>query len=82
MPDTDPDRWKMVAIVVVVIALISIMLNVYFYLPDDSEMPPCADIGVNNSNRSNVSNVSDENETEMHKIAVVAVTAGSTTEID
>ena len=82
MPDTNTDRWKMVAIVVVVVALISIMLNVYFYLPDNSEMPPRADIGANNSNMSNVSNVSDENETKMHKIAVVAVTPGSTTEID
>ncbi len=70
------------AIVVVVVALISIMLNVYFYLSDNSEMPPCADDGANNSNMSNVSNVSDENETKMHKIAVVAVTAGSTTETD
>ncbi len=82
MPDTETDLWKMVAIVVVVVALISIMLNVYFYLPDNSEMPPCADIGANNSNLSNVSNVSDENKTKMHKIDVVAVTAGSTTEID
>ena len=70
------------SIVVVAVALISIMLNVYFYSSDNSEMPPCVDSGANNSNVSNVSNVPDENETEMHKIAVVAVTAGSTTEID
>ncbi len=82
MPDTDTDRWNIVSIVVVVVALISIMLNVYFYLSDDSEMPPCADDATNNSNMSNMSNLSDENGTRMHKIAVVVVTAGSTTEID
>ena len=71
------------AIVVVVVALISIMLNVYFYLPDDSEMPPGVDDdGANNSNLSNVSNMSDENEMKMHRIAVVEITPGSTTEID
>ena len=72
----------MVLIAVVVVALISIMLNVYFYLSDNSEMPPCVDDGANNSNMSNVSNVSDDNETKMHRIAVVAITSGSTTEID
>ncbi|MEA1908991.1 MAG: hypothetical protein U9N43_08205 [Euryarchaeota archaeon] len=82
MPDINPDRWKIVSTVVVAVALISIMLNVYFYLPDDSKMPPCADDGANDFNVSNVSNMSDENETKMHKIAVVAVTAGSTTKID
>ena len=83
MPDTDTDLWKRVSIIVVVVALISIMLNVYFYLSDNSEMPPCADDDdANNSNMSNMSNLSDENGTRMHKIAVVAVTAGSTTEID
>ncbi len=70
------------SIIVVVVALISIMLNVYFYLSDNSEMPSCADDDANNSNMSNMSNLSDENGTRMHKIAVVAVTAGGTTEID
>jgi len=82
MPDTDTDRWKRVSIVVVVVALISIVLNVYFYLSDDSEIPPSADSGANNSSVLNLSNLSDENKTQMHRIAVVAVTAGSTTEID
>ena len=82
MPDINPDRWKIVSIVVVAVALVSIMLNVYFYLSDDSKMPPCADDGANNFNISNVSNLSDENETKMHRIAVVGVTPGGTTEID
>ena len=82
MPDTDTDRWKMVTIVVVVIALTSIMLNIHFYLNDNSETTPCAnDDQANNSNMSHASNVSGENETTMHKIAVVGVTPGGTTEI-
>jgi len=71
-----------VSIIVVVVALISIMLNVYFYLSDNSEMLSCADDDANNSNMSNMSNLSDENGTRMHKIAVVVVTAGGTTGID
>lgn len=78
MPDTN-DRWKLISIVTIFIALISIVLNVYFYLSDDSEIAS----GVNNeTDCSNVSNVSGENGTWIRKIARVAVTPGDTVEIN
>lgn len=69
----------MISIVVILITLISIILNVYFYLSDDSEIAPRVN---DNINRFNISNTSDENEIVMHRIARVTVTPGSTIEID
>ena len=78
MPDTK-DRWKLISIVTIFIALISIVLNVYFYLSDDSELTS----GVNNeTDCSNISNVSGESGAGIRKIARVAVTPGDTVEID
>ena len=80
-PDTEhnEDRWKIISIVAILIALISVMLNVYFYLSDESEIAPSAN---NETNHSAVLNASDENETKMHRIARVVITPGDTTEID
>ena len=80
-PDTEhnANRWKIVSIVAILIALISVMLNVYFYLSDESEIAPSAD---NETNNSTVLNTSDENEIGMHRIARVVITPGDTTEID
>lgn len=78
MPDTK-DRWKLISIVTIFIALISIMLNVYFYLSDESEIVPSAD---NETNCSTILNTSDKNEMEMHRIARVIITPGDTIVID
>jgi uncharacterized protein YpmS len=81
MPDTEhkENRWKIISIVAILIALISVILNVYFYLSDESEIVPSAN---NETNNSAVLNTSDENETKMHKIARVVITPGDTIEID
>jgi carbamoylphosphate synthase large subunit len=63
----------------ILIALISVILNVYFYLSDESEIVPSAN---NVTNCSTVLNISDEDETGVHRIARVAITPGDTTEID
>jgi len=55
------------------------MLNVYFYLSDESEIAPSAD---NETNNSTVLNTSDENEIGIHRIARVVITPGDTTDID
>ena len=80
-PDTEnnENRWKIISIVVILIALISVMLNVYFYLSDESEIAPSAN---NETNCSTVLNTSDEDEIGMHRIARVVITAGDTTEIE
>jgi len=80
-PDTEHNgnRWKIISIVAILIALISVILNVYFYLSDESELVPSAN---NETNNSTVLNTSDENEMGMHKIARVVITPGDTTEID
>ncbi|MCK4652499.1 MAG: hypothetical protein KAT13_05395 [Methanosarcinales archaeon] len=80
-PDTEHNehRWKLISIVVILIALISVILNVYFYLSDESELTPGANAGTNHST---VLNISDENEMGMHRIARVVITPGDTTEID
>ena len=81
MPDTEHNgnRWKIISIVAILIALISVILNVYFYLSDESELTPGAN---NETNHSTVLNISDENEMEMHRIARVVITPGDTTGID
>lgn len=81
MPNTERDknRWKIVSIVAILIALISVILNVYFYLSGESEIAPGAN---NETNNFTVLNISDEDETGMHRIARVAITPGDTTEID
>jgi len=81
MPNTEHNRnrWKIIAIVVILIALISIILNVYFYLSDETELTS----GDNNeTNNSTVLNISDEHETGVHRIARVVITPGDTTVID
>lgn len=81
MPDTEhkENRWKIISIVAILIALISVLLNVYFYLSDEPELTS----GDNNeTNHSIVLNISDGHETGVHKIARVVVTPGDTTEID
>ncbi len=80
-PDTEhnENRWKIISIVAILIALISVILNVYFYLSDESELTSGAD---NETNNSTVLNISDENEIGMHRIARVVITPGDTTEID
>ena len=80
-PDTEHDgnRWKIISIVAILIALISVILNVYFYLSDESEIAPIAN---NETNNSTVLNISDEYEMGVHRIARVAITPGDTTEID
>ena len=80
-PDTEhnENRWKIISIVAILIALISVMLNVYFYLSDESELVPSAN---NETNNSTVLNTSDEDEMRVHKIARVVITPGDTTEID
>ena len=80
-PDTEhnENRWKIISIVAILIALISVILNVYFYLSDESELTSGAN---NETNHSTVLNISDENEMEMHRIARVVITPGDTTEID
>ena len=80
-PDTEHNgnRWKTVSVVVILVALISVMLNVYFCLSEESEIAPIAN---NETNSSTVLNISDENEMRVHKIARVAITPGDTTEID
>lgn len=92
MPDTEQkarkpqttqksDRWKTISTAVILIAVISIMLNVYFCLSNGSGM--ASDAGNDTeTDRFVAPNTSDENGTEMHKIAVVAITPGSTTLID
>jgi hypothetical protein len=55
------------------------MLNVYFYLSDESELVHSAN---NETNNSTVLNTSDENEIGMHRIARVVISPGDTTEID
>lgn len=67
------------SIVAILIALISVMLNVYFYLSDESELVPSAN---NETNNSTVLNTSDDGEMGVHKIARVVITPGDTTEID
>ena len=81
MPNTERDknRWKIVSIVVILIALISVILNVYFYLSDESEIVPSAN---NVTNNSTILNISDEDGTGVHRIARVAITPGDTTKID
>ncbi|HIE32253.1 MAG TPA: hypothetical protein EYP67_07760 [Methanosarcinales archaeon] len=83
MPDTEHNgnRWKIISIVLILIALISVTLNVHFYLSDESEIASGANNETNYSAMSNV-NVSDENETEMHRIARVVITPGDTIKID
>lgn len=80
-PDTEhtKNRWKIISIVAILIALISVILNVYFYLSDTSGIVPSAN---NKTNGSTVLNLSDENETGVHRIARVAITPGYTTKID
>ena len=75
------DRWKTISTAVILIATISILLNVYFCLSNGSGMAYDAD---NDSEIDHFAapNTSNENETKMHKIAVVAITPGSTTLID
>ncbi len=59
--------------------MISVILNVYFYLSDESELTS----GDNNeTNNSTVLNTSDENEMGIHRIARVVITPGDTTVID
>ena len=78
MPNTD-SRWKSVAVVAALIVLVSIAVNVYFYLSDESEIAS----GVNNTtNNLTILNISDKNETGVHRIARVAVTPGNTISID
>ncbi|HDN66017.1 MAG TPA: hypothetical protein ENF23_07005 [Methanosarcinales archaeon] len=80
-PDTEhnKNRWKIISIVAILIALISIILNVYFYLSDNSEIAPSAN---NETNNSTVLNISNENGMGVHRIARVAITPGDTTVID
>lgn len=80
-PDTEHNvnRWKIISIVAILIALISVILNVYFYLSDESELTSGAN---NETNHSTVLNISDETEMGMHRIARVVITPGDTTEID
>ncbi len=80
-PDTEynGNRWKIISIVAILIALISVILNVYFYLSDESDIASGAN---NETNHSTVLNISDETEMEMHRIARVVITPGDTTEID
>ena len=71
----------MVSTAVILIAAISILLNVYLCLSDGSGM--ASDAGNDNETDHFVApNTSNENETKMRKIAVVAITPGSTTLID
>jgi flagellar basal body-associated protein FliL len=81
MPGTEHNgnRWKIISIVAILIALISVILNVYFYLSDESEIAPGAN---NETDHSTVLNISDENEMGVHRIARVVITPGDTTEID
>ncbi len=75
------NRWKVVSTAVILIAAISILLNVYLCLSNGSGM--ASDAGNDNeTDHFAAPNTSNENETEMHKIAVVAITPGSTTLID
>ncbi|MEA1894631.1 MAG: hypothetical protein U9N36_05420 [Euryarchaeota archaeon] len=80
-PDTEhtKNRWKILSIVAILIALISVILNVYFYLLDESEIVPSDN---NETNGSTTLNISDENETGVHRIARVAITPGDTIKID
>ncbi len=71
----------MISTFLILIAVISIMLNVYLCLSNGSGMASDAGNG-NETDRFVALNTSDENETGMHKIAVVAITPGSTTPID
>ena len=73
------NRWKIIAIVVILIALISIILNVYFYLSDESELTSGAN---NETNNSTVLNTSDEHEIGIHRIARVVITPGDIIVID
>ncbi len=71
----------MVSTAVILIAAISILLNVYLCLSNGSGM--ASDAGNDNeTDHFAALNTSNENETKMHKIAVVAITPGSTTLID
>lgn len=81
MPNTEHNgnRWKIISIVAILIALISVILNVYFYLSDEPE-PASED--NNETNHSIVLNISDGHEMGVHKIARVVVTPGDTTEVD
>jgi hypothetical protein len=80
-PDTEhnENRWKIISIVAILIALISVILNVYFYLSDESELTSGAN---NETNNSTVLNMSDENEMGIHRIARVVITPGDTIVID
>ena len=81
MPNTEHNgnRWKIISIVAILIALISVILNVYFYLSDEPELTS----GDNNeTNHSIVLNISDEHETGVHRITRVVVTPGDTVVID
>ena len=78
-PYINENRWKIIAIVVILIALISIILNVYFYLSDESELTSGAN---NETNNSTVLNMSDETEMGIHRIARVVITPGDTIVID
>ena len=80
-PDTEHNgnRWKLVSVVAILIALVSVILNVYFCLSDASEIAPSAN---NETNYSTVLNISDENDMRMHRIARVVITPGDTTKID
>jgi len=89
MPDTErkarklqkSDRWKTISTAVILIAAISILLNVYFCLSNGSGM--ASDAGnETETDRFVALNTSDENETRMHKIAVVTITPGSTILVD
>jgi flagellar basal body-associated protein FliL len=80
-PDTEhnKNRWKIISIVAILIALISVILNVYFYLSDEPELTSGAN---NETNHPVVLNASGENKTGMHRIARVVITPGDTTVID
>jgi len=80
-PDTEhnKNRWKIISIVAILVALISVILNVYFYLSDEPEIEPSAN---NETNNSTVLNISNENGMGVHRIARVAITPGNTTIID
>jgi len=80
-PDTEHNnnRWKIISIVAILVALISVILNVYFYLSDNSEIAPSDN---NETNNSTVLNISDENGMGVHRIARVAITPGDTAEIE
>ncbi|MEA1906336.1 MAG: hypothetical protein U9N12_05205 [Euryarchaeota archaeon] len=93
MPDTEQkarkpqkiqksDRWKTISAAVILIAAISIMLNIYLCLSNGSGVASNAGNDDETDHFAAPNNTSNENETEMHKIAAVAITPGSTTLID